>query len=235
MDLLKVALTSASSVIALFLLTKLMGNKQISQLSMFDYIIGISIGSIAAEFATELENPERTLVAMIIYAVIAYCVSVITGKSTKARKIINGKPLILYDKGKLYRENFKKARIDVSDFLTQCRSKGFFDLSRMQTAVFEYNGSISILPVEENRPLEPSDMNIKPVQQELLVNVILDGHINEENLKHTGNNRIWLEKELQNRGFRNAKEVFLGLVNTVDNTVLLYEKDVKNKSCDNFE
>ena len=73
MDLLKVALTSAASVVTLFLLTKLMGNKQLSQLSMFDYIIGISIGSIAAEFATELENPERTLIAMIIYAVIAFC------------------------------------------------------------------------------------------------------------------------------------------------------------------
>ena len=74
MDLLKIVLTSVGSVVALFLLTKLMGNKQISQLSMFDYIIGISIGSIAAKFATELENPERTLLAMIIYAVSAFLV-----------------------------------------------------------------------------------------------------------------------------------------------------------------
>ena len=80
MDILKVVLTSVASVVTLFLLTKLMGNKQLSQLSMFDYIIGISIGSIAAEFATELENPERTLIAMIIYAVIAFCVSIVTGK-----------------------------------------------------------------------------------------------------------------------------------------------------------
>lgn len=153
MELLKIAFTSVISVITLFLLTKLMGNKQISQLSMFDYIIGISIGSIAAEFATELENPERTLVAMIIYAISAYLVSLVTGKSTHMRKIIIGKPLILFDKGKLYRENFKKAKIDISDFLTHCRNQGYFDLSQMQTAVFEYNGSISILPTEANRPL----------------------------------------------------------------------------------
>lgn len=85
MDLLKIALTSIASVVALFLLTKLMGNKQLSQLSMFDYIIGISIGSIAAEFATELENPERTLLAMVIYAVSAYLVSLMTNKSTRLR------------------------------------------------------------------------------------------------------------------------------------------------------
>lgn len=235
MDLIKVAVTSAASVVALFLLTKLMGNKQISQLSLFDYIIGISIGSIAAEFATELENPENTLVAMIVYALSAFGVSVVTGKSTHMRKIINGKPLILFDNGKLYRENFKKAKLDLSDFLTHCRSKGFFDLTQIQTAVFEYNGSISILPADEYRPLEPSDINIKPQQQKLPVNVIIDGKVNEENLKLAGKNSIWLDRELHNNGFHDAKEIYLGTVNTVDNTLLLYKYTDESKMCDPFE
>ena len=105
----------------------------------------------------------------------------------------------------------------------------------MQTAVFEYNGSISILPTEAHRPLEPSDMDINPVQQEILVNVILDGNINEENLKCTGNNKIWLEKQLHHQGFHHANEIFLGAVNTVDNTLLLYAMEVENKTCDPFE
>lgn len=234
-DILKIIITSAISIIVLFILTKLMGNKQVSQLSMFDYIIGISIGSIAAEFSTELENPENTLVAMIVYAVIAYLVSIVTEKSTHMRKMIIGRPLILFDNGKLYRNNFKKARIDVSDFLTQCRIQGYFDLSQIQTAIFESNGSLSILPVEENRPIEPSDMNMKPIQQEILVNVIMDGHINDENLKLTGNDKTWLQKQLQGKGFHNAKEVYLGLVNTVDNTTLLYAFDTKDKKIDPFE
>lgn len=235
MDLLKVALTSIVSLVTLFLLSKLMGNKQISQLSMFDYIIGISIGSIAAEFATELENPEHSLLAMIIYALSAYLVSVITAKSTRMRKIIIGRPLILYDKGKLYRDNFKKARLDLSDFLTHCRTQGFFDLSQVQTAVFEYNGSISILPIEEFRPLTPSDVDFKPTQQEILINVILDRNINTENLKHTGNDMTWLNNELHNQGYRNEKEIYLGTVNTTDNTLQLYPFEVKNKACDPFE
>lgn len=235
MDLLKIALTSIASVVALFLLTKLMGNKQLSQLSMFDYIIGISIGSIAAEFATELENPERTLLAMVIYAVSAYLVSLMTNKSTRLRKLINGKPMILFDKGKLYRENFKKARIDLTDFLTHCRSQGYFDLSQVQTAVFEFNGSISILPAEKYRPLEPSDMNLDPVQQEVLVNVILDGHVNEENLKHTGNNLVWLNNQLREQGYHSPEEIFLTTVNTVDNTIKLYPIKVGTNTCDPFE
>ena len=235
MELLKIALTSTASVVALFLLTKLMGNKQISQLSMFDYIIGISIGSIAAEFATELENPEHSLLAMVIYALIAFLVSLVTSKSTRLRKLISGKPMILFDKGKLYRDNFKKARIDLTDFLTHCRSQGYFDLSQVQTAVFEFNGSISILPAEKNRPLTPSDMNLKPVQQEILVNVILDGNVNEENLKRTGNNLTWLDNQLRVQGFRSPEEIFLGTVNTVDNTIKLYAANTGRNTIDPFE
>ena len=169
----------------------------------------------------------RTFIAMLIYAVIAFAVSVLTGKSTRLRKIVNGKPIILFDKGKLYRDNFRKARIDLSDFLTHCRNQGYFDLSQVQTAVFEYNGSISILPVDDYRPLEPSDMNIKPAQQQILVNIILDGKVNEENLKHTGNNNVWLDKQLHTQGYHSAK--------TVDNTLTLYAADVGKKTADPFE
>ena len=235
MEIISIILVSVSSVITLFLLTKLMGNKQVSQLSMFDYIIGISIGSIAAEFATELENPEHSLTAMLVYGLSAYLVSIVTGKSTRLRKIIIGRPLILFDKGKLYRNNLKKARLDLSDFLTHCRNQGYFDLTQIRTAVFEYNGSVSILPIETNRPLEPQDMDLQPVQQEILVNVILDGNINEQNLSRTGNNKVWLEKQLKIQGFHDAQEVYLGCVNTVDNNLVLYPREAERNSFDPFE
>ena len=101
--------------------------------------------------------------------------------------------------------------------------------------MFEYNGSISILPVDDYRPLEPSDMNIKPAQQQILVNIILDGKVNEENLKHTGNNNVWLDKQLHTQGYHSAKEIYLGCVNTVDNTLTLYAADVGKKTADPFE
>ncbi|MGN1339362.1 MAG: DUF421 domain-containing protein [Oscillospiraceae bacterium] len=235
MVILQVTLTSLLSVVALFLLTKLMGNKQLSQLSMFDYIIGISIGSIAAEFATELENPEHSLLAMVIYALSAYLVSLVTNKSTRLRKMISGKPLILFDNGNLYRDNFKKSKIDLSDFLTQCRNMGYFDLAQVQTAVLEFNGSISILPVDKYRPLAPSDMNLNPTQQQLMVNVILDGNVNEENLTLTGNSMAWLTNQLHSQGFESPVEIFLGTVNTTNNTLTLYPtNEIKNNS-DPFE
>ena len=235
MDLLKVTVLSVVSLAVLLLLAKLMGNKQVSQLSIFDYIIGISIGSIAAELATDLENPMRSFLAMVIYGFIAYLVSLVTGKSTKARKVIIGRPLILYDNGKLYRRNFSKARVDISDFLMQCRNQGYFDLADIQTAVFEYNGAVSILPSEGTRPLTPDDVRLDTDQKHILINVILDGHINPDNLKLTGNNDVWLEKQLHAQGFHNAEEVFLGTVDTSDNTLSLYPMDSGENKSDPFE
>lgn len=235
MVVLQTVMISLMSIIVLFLLTKIMGNKQLSQLNMFDYIIGISIGSIAAECAFEDEHIGRMLIAMIVYALSAYVVTLVTQRSTKMRKLLIGRPLILYHGGKLYRDNFKKARIDISDFLTHCRSQGYFDLSKLQTAVFEFNGSLSLLPVDTDRPLTPSDLNMDPQQQEVMVNVILDGHVNEKNLKLTGNNDVWLDKQLHISGYKSAKDVFLGMVNTVQNTLELYPMKVKSSDADPFE
>lgn len=211
MDILKIIITSAVSLLVLFLLTKLMGSKQVSQLNMFDYIIGISIGSIAAEMATELDTPINSLTAMIVYGVIAAAVSLVSQKSLKARKVLSGKPLVLLDNGKLYRKNMKKARMDINDFLMQCRSQGYFDLSQIQTAVMEFNGRMSILPVSTNRPLTPQDMKLAPEQEYMTTAIIADGVIVEDNLKHTGNNYIWLKKQLSEQGYKAPEDVFLAM------------------------
>lgn len=211
MEILQIILTSAASLVVLFLLAKLMGNKQVSQLTMLDYIVGISIGSIAAEMATDLESPLNSLTAMVTYGLIAAGASLVSQHSLRARKVISGKPLILLDNGKLYRKNMKKGRIDLSEFLMQCRSQGYFDLNQIETAVMEFNGNISILPASSDRPLTPNDMKLDPQQDKLTTAVIMDGHINEQNLKVTGNNEIWLKKQLHELGYNNEKEVFLAM------------------------
>lgn len=234
MEILQVLITSAVSLAVLFLLTKLMGNKQVSQLSMFDYIIGISIGSIAAEMATELENPENPLAAMIVYGVIAFLVSVISQRSVKVRRVMSGRPLVIMDNGIIYRENLKKARIDLSDFLTQCRTSGYFDLNQIQTAVMEYNGAISFLPVSKYRPATPSDMDIQPEQEYLQITVIMDGHINKSNLKLSGNNEVWLTKQLHLQGYNNPSDVLLALCDN-NNKLTVFPMDVKSDPADHCE
>ena len=117
MDILKVILTSILSVAALLIITKIMGHKQVSQLDFFDYVSGITIGSIGAELATELEEPENPLIALVIYGITSMIFNIVARKIPRSRKYINGTPTILMDMGKLYRQNLKKAKLDLSEFI----------------------------------------------------------------------------------------------------------------------
>ena len=221
MELLQVVITTLVSIVVLFLLTKLIGHRQISQLDLFDYINGITIGSIAAELATELEAPLRPLIAMILYAIFAVLLSHLTIKHQRMRKYVNGTPTILLDHGKLYRENMKKAKLDLSDFMVMCREAGYFDLSQIQTAVFEYNGKLTILPVSDSRPVTPSDLGLTVDAATIQTEVIMDGRILDANLKRHGLDRTWLQRQLKEQGISSAKEVFLGICGA-NNQLSLY-------------
>ena len=211
MEILKVLLTSLLSVAALFAVAKIMGHKQMSQLDFFDYISGITIGSIAAELATELEEPLKPLLAIAVYGAAAILLSKITSLFPKTRKYINGTPTILMNNGKLYRENLKKAKLDLSEFMVMCRQQGYFNLSDIQTAVFEFNGKLSILPVSKKRPANPEDLNLSPAPEYIRTEVIMDGHILDENLKRMGLDDKWLHKQLTAQGCKKPQEVFLAL------------------------
>lgn len=211
MEIIKVLLTSALSVLSLFAIAKIMGHKQMSQLDFFDYISGITIGSIAAELATELKAPLNPLIAIAVYGVTAILLSRITSLYPKSRKYINGTPTILMNNGKLYRENLKKAKLDLSEFMVMCRQQGYFNLTDIQTAVFEFNGKLSILPVSNKRPANPQDLNLSPDPEYIQTEVIMDGHVLDENLKRLGLDEKWLQKQITVQGYKNPQEVFLAL------------------------
>jgi uncharacterized membrane protein YcaP (DUF421 family) len=223
-EILYVIALSMGSVVTIFVLTKLMGYRQMSQMSMFDYVNGITIGSIAAEMATSLEESfVQPLVAMIVYAAAALLLSWLSSKSIKARRLIEGTPLVLLNKGELYRKNLKKAKIDVSEFLEQCRVSGYFDISKLETAILEGNGKISFLPKVSDRPLTPSDMNLCPQQDYMVANVILDGKIMWKNLGHTGNDEKWLQNQIKGQGAKNVEDVLLATCDA-NNQVTVYLK-----------
>ena len=170
-----------------------------------------TIGSIAAEMATELEEPWKPFVAMIIYGGATLLLSIISIKFPRTRKYLNGTPTILMDNGKLYRENLKKAKLDLSEFMVMCRQQGYFDLTNIQTAIFEYNGKLTILPQSAQRPLTPNDMNLAPAQDMIFTEIIMDGRILDDNLKRMGLNTKWLENQLKQNHICSADDIFLAL------------------------
>ena len=222
MDIIEIILTALLSVTALFFITKIMGHKQVAQLDFFDYISGITIGSIAAELATELEEPEKPLIALAIYGLSSVILNLLTHKIPRTRKYINGTPTILMNNGKLYRKNLKKAKIDLSEFMLLCREQGYFDLDEIQTAVFEHNGKLSILPKSAKRPVTPEDLKISPKGTYIGVEVIMDGRVMGENLFRMGKDIKWLEKQIKAQGYQSIREILLAVYREEEDKISIY-------------
>lgn len=235
MEILNVILASIGSVIVLFLLTKLMGKRQVSQLSLFDYINGITIGSIAAEMATSLQDDFLLpLIAMIVYSLFAIGISYISCKSLKLRRFFTGTPIVLYDNGKLYEKNLMRSRLDIGEFMTECRSNGYFDLQQLQTVLLEPNGKLSFLPVSRQRPATPQDFSIQPEQEHLVTNIIVDGVLLPANLKFTGNDETWLKEELKKQKAPSVKNIFLATCDC-NNQLVVYPMTNERLKRDIFE
>lgn len=208
------------SIAALFVSTKIIGNKQMSQMNMFDYINGITIGSIAAEMAVDRDHDVQALIAIGIYTLVLYLISKISEKNISARRFLTGKSILLMKNGKMLEQNFRMGKIDLNEFLTQCRISGFFDVGEIDTAVLEQNGRISFHPKPNKRPATPADLAVQVPEEKLPMAVIIDGEIMDKNLKMCGYNREWLDKRLKKRNIR-PDEIFLAMC---DDDLTIFKK-----------
>ena len=207
-----VAIVSVVSMGVMLAISKLIGNRQISELSIFDHINSITIGSIAAELASSdnLQDTIRFLVATVIYGTATFLFAYITNKIPRLRPLFEGEPIILMSGGKIDRAAFAKARLDVNEFLSQCRLLGYFDPSQIDTAVIEAGGKMSVIPKSYCKPLTVGDAGLVVNQEHPSVVLISDGRIIEKNLRFIGKDTEWLAGELALAG-ENTQEVFLAI------------------------
>ena len=230
-DLLDVILRCLVSLVTLFLVTKMIGKKQVSQFSLFDYVIGISIGNFAAEMAINLDSSYlHGTVAVIVFGLVAYLVSVLTMKSLKIRKFIIGDPNILIKDGKILYNSLKKSKFDINDLLEEARINGYFDISDIDYALMEANGKISLLPKIESQNPTNKDLKININKKGLCINLIIDGQIIEEGLKNIHKDDNWLLKEIEKRKFK-LEEIILATID-LQNNIKVYGKNVNDKSYD---
>lgn len=223
MDMLKVLILSVASFAVLFVLTKLMGYRQISEMSFFDYVVGITIGSVAAEMATNIDTQWwRGVIAMAVYALFEILLPWISRKSVRARSFISGKPVVLIKNGQIDKNALKKAHLDINDLLSSARGQGYFSLSDIDGAIMETSGKVSFLPTPQMRQLNPKDFNFSPIHTGLCTNLVLDGKIMYSNLKETGIDERKLNKILADRQVR-LKDVLLLTVNEAGQTEI-YKK-----------
>ena len=226
-DFLNICFRTILVLIILFFITKMMGKKQISELNFFDYVVGITIGSIAADISLDIEKDMIAgIAALFIYGFISYIISFVSIKSILARRFFIGVPTVLVEKGKIIESGLKKSKIDVNDLLMEARENGYFNLDEIDYALMEVNGNISFLPKEKDKPVTKKDMKIKCSNEGLTVNAIIDSKYMVNNMKAINKDKEWLDHELKVNGYDNYDNILLA---TIDNNykVTIYEKNVK--------
>ncbi len=228
-ELLTIIIRSFLALIFLFLITKMLGKKQIAQLTVYDYVVSITIGSIAADSIISLdEHFINGIVALLSFSLVVLIMSYLSIKSEKANKIINGEPTVLMENGQFVFNNLRKCQIPIETFLEQCRLKGYYDLEMINYAILEVTGEISFLPKEEYQNTNILDFKKTPLsnvkKQTYNLNLIVDGLIQKNVLKEIGKDEIWLNKELKKQKINNIKDVLLATID--ENGKILFYKEL---------
>lgn len=227
-DWINIILRGILFIVVLFLMTKLLGSKQISQLSFFEYISGITVGSVAAEVITGVDgNIIHGLIVLVLFFGVTYAVDVISLKSKKFRDLAEGKSAVFIKDGKVMEDTLKKEHYTIDDLNSLLRKKNVFKTADVEFAVLEPNGDLSVLLKKENQPLTPKDMNIKVANEKVPQTVIMDGKILDNALSEVNKNRQWLEVELEKLGVT-LQNVFIGQVDSYGQlTVDVYDDKLK--------
>lgn len=234
MKIADILLRTVISFVVLFLLSRLIGVRQISQMTFYDYIVGITIGSIAATLTLDQEIPiYYALIAMVAYALLTVVVSRINLKSIKARRFFSGTPSILINKGTIIEKTMKQNHYNINDLLEECRQKGYFNITDIDYAIMESNGHVSILPKSTKRPVQPDDMGITPESEGLTYNLIIDGQILYDNLDSLGREKQWLLNQLKEQKVADISSVLLASADQSGN-LTVFRKNLPLKDGDHF-
>lgn len=227
-DWLQVAVRTLVAVVILFGMTKLLGKRQVSQLSLFEYITGITIGSMAATISMDMESKWYIgIISLGVWVAVSLGIEFALIKSKKARDLIETSATVLIKEGKILEDNMKKERLSTDELMEQLRNKNVFLVSDVEFATMEPSGNINILLTKENRPLTPKQLGIKVGPEQEPQAVILDGNIMNEPLATIGLNREWLNTELEKLGV-SVDNVFLGQVDSYGQLYVdLYDDQIK--------
>lgn len=222
-----VLINSAVSFIYLFIISKILGKKQIAQLEFIDYAVGISLGSIAAEWATETDKPfYYYIIAMSIFFVFAFLVAVIGRKTTFLKRLFKGKPSTLIYEGKINYEQLKKCKIDVNDLLSMLREKDYFDIRDVAYAIFEPSGELSVLPKGNQKPVVIEDLGNAKIEQSSLTNIlVVDGNISKSGLSEVNKDKKWLLGKLKLKDEKELKNIILAVYDDETGEVTAFNKD----------
>ncbi|CAM4109158.1 DUF421 domain-containing protein [Paenibacillus alkaliterrae] len=213
-DWFEIVLRTFTAVVILFALTKALGKRQISQLSPFEYITGISIGNVAGYMSLDLDNLWYLgVISLLVWVSLSVGMEFITMKSKKVRDIFDGKATVLIKNGKLFKKQLFKERLTLDELLEQLRKKDVYRVADVEFAVMEPSGEINVLLKKAYRPITPDMLGWKIGEEHEAKTVIMDGEVEYDALEKSGHDRMWLEQELKRNKLR-QEDIYLAQVDS---------------------
>jgi uncharacterized membrane protein YcaP (DUF421 family) len=214
---------------SLFIVTKLQGKAQFSQITPFDFISAILLGELVGNAIYDHEvKLGEILFAVVLWGVLVYVTELVTQKFMGTRKLLEGEPNIVIRKGQIKYDALKRAKMDINQLQSMIRQQGYFSLREVEYAIIETNGMVSVLPKPEYDTPKNSDMNINAQKPSLPINLIIDGEIVLNNLKEVGFDEQWLKRELEKQKIQHYKEVlFAEWMQNEPLYVLKYERQAQ--------
>ena len=202
---------------------------------MFDYVIGISIGNVVAEMTVNKEVVFLDgIIVMGMYSLISIVISFLTTKSIVLRRIISGTPTTIIENGKIIEKALIKSKLDINELLEEARIDGYFDISEIEYAIMESNGKISFLPKSKYKPVTATDLKLKTNYKGLCTNVVIDGHIMNNNLKSINKNKNWLLRRLTNLNYKDIDKLLLVTCDS-NEKLTIFEKKIEGNKYGSFE
>jgi uncharacterized membrane protein YcaP (DUF421 family) len=205
---LSITIELISGFLLLFLITKILGKTQFSQITPFDFISALILGELVGNAVYDDEVKIMQIVfAVLLWGVLIYVVEMITQKFKGTRKLFEGEPNIVIHKGTIKYEALKKIKMDINQLQSLIRQQGYFSIQEVEYAIVETNGKASVLPKSEYDIPTKSDLNLTPKPTNLPITLIIDGEIVFDNLKEVGFDEHWLKDQLAMQSIINIKDV----------------------------
>ncbi len=213
-----VMIRSFVSFFALLILVRLMGKQQVAELNFFDYVVGITIGSIASTLSVQVnQNTTATLVGMGIWTILPILLAYLSLHNIWVRKVFEGEATVVVENGKILEKHLGKLRLTTDDLISQLRSQGVFNVADVEFALFETNGSLSVQKKSQKQPLTPSDLNLPTQYEGLPTNLIEDGIILVDALRSLNLSKAWLYHQLKKQNIQEVSQVSLAQLDTKGN------------------
>ncbi|PRX34724.1 uncharacterized membrane protein YcaP (DUF421 family) [Orenia metallireducens] len=203
-----------------FFFARIIGKKQIGELTFYDYINGITFGSIAGNMASDLnQRTWQHFIGLFLFALLTFLMQYIALKNRGARKIIEGEATILVHQGKVLEGNMRKTRFNIEDLLSELRKNNIFDIRDAHFAILETDGKLSVLANADKKSITPRDLKLPGQEEGICSELVIDGEVIIPNLKQHGLSKEWLKVKLKENNINTIKEIVLASYNPIDKSI----------------